>query len=165
MVFRHFQFNDAQALIVAKWQVGVRNVLVPVGIIPYAVPLTLELLRIGVGLRIPQLNLTTATIAAAVIYAFLLVYIVYRINTVANGLKNRRLTLSFDGDTLVIKEGEDTAYIARFEDILRVDYGGEVIRVATKYGAGCVPLEMAPDTFIGKMQAALGKQCRKHRWM
>ncbi len=165
MGYQPFQYDARQAMIVAKWQVGVRNFLLPVAVIPYAVPLVLELLRVVAGMPVPQLNLSPVLLIAGAVYAALLLYILFRLYTVGTALQKRKLTVNFSGETVVIQENGDAVFLARNEDILRIDYGEQIVRVLTQYDAGCVPRAVVPDNFLSEMQAALGADCRAHRWM
>jgi hypothetical protein len=165
MQYSNFVYNDAQAKITAKWEVGVRNYFVPVAVIPYGVPIALDIMRIAFKWNsFPALAPSFLTTMSFSIYFFFLLFIVFRLKNTEKKIKSRRLRISFDSDAVVIKDDEKAIYAVQNEDIGRVDTGQQVMRIATEYGAVCLPLDIVPQIFIDEMKK-LGRQYREHRWM
>lgn len=149
----------------AKWQIGVRNYLLPVGVMPFAATLLIEMLRRMFDLSIAQLNLSPVMISAAAVYALIILFLMYRITIVANKIKAREFSLSFDGASVVIHENEKAVFAARNEDIKRIDCGANVVRVQTIFGAECVPRQYTPESFVSEMRDKLGREFYDRAWM
>jgi hypothetical protein len=166
MQFIPFTFDDGQAMITAKWQVGVRNYTLPFAVLPFAVPVFYELLRRAFRLSLPAFTPGVPHLSIAALYLMLLLFVYYRLRRVADSLKGKQLAVAFDGDTVVVRKDDQTLYITRNEDIKRLDYGVSVVRIQSDYGAYCLPRSVVPEpTFLQPMAEKLEKNFIYHAWM
>lgn len=165
MQYTRFQYNDTEATITAKWEVGVRNYTLPLALLPFAAVILVEFLKFAGILSLPRLQLQPLHFAAAALYLLFILFVLYRIRSTAESLKKRALAVSFTGDTVVIKTGDTAVYVTRFEDIKQLDYGAHILRVQSDYGAYCIPWRLVPADFIGRFEAAETVAVRAWRWM
>lgn len=168
MQYTPFQYTDREALITAKWQVGVRNYTLTLALLPFAAVALLELFKWLEWLRLPYIELSPMHFAFAALYLLVILFVLYRIQSTAAGLKNRRLSVCFEGDTLVIRQGDApdaVSHITRFEDITAVDYGRDIARIAGEFDACCIPLRLIPDGLIDRFAQTDGVAVRFRRWM
>ncbi len=148
MVFKPFYFDRQQALIAAKWTVGIRDLALPFGVAPFAVMLLYELLRRSFGVALPAIKYTLVHLCAAVLYLMLIFYLVYRTGTVAKTFEDARFEASFDGGSVIVRRNGSDVYRVLDEDIRTVDYGDRMLRIGSPYGNFCLPRSVVPDAFL-----------------
>lgn len=165
MQYTDFTYTDAEATITAKWQVGVRNYTLPLAFFPFAVVLFVELLKWAEVIRLPYMQFQPLHFAAAALYILFILFVFYRIYSTATSLKKRQLALSFDGNTVVVKTGETSVYVTRYEDIKAIDYGDTIIRIQSDYGAYCLPARLVPNDFVSSFEGRDDVIIKRHRWM
>lgn len=169
MYSKPFRFTAAEARIVARWEIGVRN---------YPAPLTAALLAAILGIELFRLRQHTPArpaamlfcyAAALLLYAALLFYLRTRVNATAREIAKRELAADFseDGDGLAVVEyGDKTVFRAPDADVERVDAGEHVVRICAKGGTICLPRTQVPDDYLARMLGQLGtKNYRVRGWM
>lgn len=165
-----FRFSEQQARITAKWEIGVRNIPAPFAVCAAAVMVGCELLRYFVfKLPAPPAAVYIADAAALCGMLIALHYIERRTAMTAREIMKRRFVCEWDEKTaqlLVHEEGVGIVFRTMYADILRIDLGEEVFRVAARYGAVCLPRAQLSDELLAQFTAQLGEgEIRKRGWM
>lgn len=164
MQYTPFRYTGREAAITAKWQVGVRNYTLPLAVVPFAAIVLLTLAGLLGWLPGTSSQMTPPLAICMALLLLVVLYVLYRLRTTAAELAKRPLEVSFDGDTVVVRVDETATYVTRFEDITAVDYGADIVRVQSDYGAYCIPRRLVPADFIDKMRRT-GAAVMQRRWM
>ncbi len=169
MYSKPFHFSDEEAKIVARWEIGVRNIATPVTALLFALLFLISLARYYFRTQIPGIWWLVSYVAFALVFVLILNYIGRRVNMTAAEIVKRELAVDFSEDgayVAVVEYGDKTVFRTLNSDIFEIDAGPNVVRIHSRSGAVCLPRAQVPDDFIAQMQKQLGpKNFRVRKWM
>lgn len=163
--FLPFRYDEAGATITAKWQLGVRNLLPPLAVLPFALVFVLGLLQFLKISPLPPLSILPMHYVMFALYLLILLYFESKVRAQAASLRRGSFSVSFDGDCVTVRTEGDVQHVMRNEDITRVDCGERIVRMASKFGAHCVPRVLVPEALLQSLRDNNNIQWNEPRWM
>ncbi len=169
MFSKPFYFSEAEAKIVAKWEIGVRGYVTPLTVGLFSLIAIVEVLRLTVKLPFDPLVFTGIDAAAIGVFCLMLYFIGRRVDMTAREIQKRQLAVDFNLEEsrfAVVEYGGKVVFRALNSDVEKIDIGPNVIRIDGRAGAICLPRAQVPEEFILLMQKQLGKEKFKvQKWM
>ena len=169
MFSKPFQFNEAEARIVAKWEIGVRNYVSPLTALLFALIGLVEVVRYATKTPLPPVSFYIADAVAIFGFVIALYYVGRRVEMTAREIMKRELAVDFNMEEsyfAVVEYGGRVVFRAQNADVMRVDVGPNVIRLDGRAGAICLPRAQVPEEFLTLMQKQLGREKFKiQKWM
>lgn len=169
MYSKPFRFNEEEAKIVARWEIGVRNYVAPITALLFALVFAVAFARYALRVETPGFGWLAAYAAIVLVFILILYYIGKRVDMTAAEIGKRVLAVDFSEEeayVAVVEYEGKTVFRTLNSDVAAIDAGPNVVRIDSRSGAICLPRAQVPDTFIALMQKQLGtKNFHIRRWM
>lgn len=169
MYSKPFHYTDEEAVIVAKWETGVRNTVVPMTVLLVVLIVAIEMVRLASGLALPGWSFLIADAAAVALFMLVVYYISQRVKQTARQIVKREIAVMFDDEQTklsIVEYGDKEIYKCFYSDISTIHAGPNVVRISSKSGSICLPCSQVPEEFLIDMQKKLGANNYKIlKWM